>query len=234
MKNLCGSFISKGMKLKLHSFRSLAFFLGLLFSVSCLPELNEVDSVRALAPSLLYDSKKASQNEPTAWVPLIIFVTATSVTGGMSGISGADSKCNTDSNKPNSSNYKAMVVDGMIRVACITPNCSGGLTEQSNWVLKPNQMYQRSDGTVIATTNADGIFDFSTALVNSISATSNIAWTGMSNDWVADSDNCNKWMNGTGIESGRNGQSNSTSNTAISYTLMSCNSMSVLLYCVEQ
>lgn len=116
----------------------------------------------------------------------------------MLGIWGADYKCNTDINRPNSSNYKAMLVDGMSmnRVACITPNCSGGLTEQIDWVLKPNQMYQRSDGTVIATTNADGIFNFSTALVNSISATSNVAWTGMLNDWTADSDNCKGWMDG--------------------------------------
>ncbi|MBW7858878.1 MAG: MFS transporter [Leptonema sp. (in: Bacteria)] len=108
------------------------------------------------------------------------------------------------------------------------------IKEQIRIAFKNTEFFALIDGTVIATTNADGIFDFSTALVSSISDTSNIAWTGMSNDWVVDSFNCNKWMDGSIIASGRNGQSNSTSNIAISYTVMNCNSTLVHLYCVEQ
>ena len=124
----------------------------------------------------------------------IIFVTDSTYNGNLSGISGADTKCNNDANKPNTSTYKAMIVDGTNRDA------EAGA--QVDWVLKANTKYVRADGTTeIFTTNADHIFDFSIAdATNSVAATSAPVWTGLINDWTFSGESCNDWAdNGTGI-----------------------------------
>ncbi|TGL16191.1 DUF1554 domain-containing protein [Leptospira meyeri] len=42
---------------------------------------------------------------------------------------------------------------------CISNCASGGTAEHTDWVLKPNQEYRRTDGyIVIGTTSASGIF----------------------------------------------------------------------------
>lgn len=79
------------------------------------------------------------------------------------GVSGLDSQCASDTNKPSGgATYKAMVADGTNRIACTTPNCAtGGTSEHTNWIFKPNKEYRRSDGTtIIGTTTANGVFSF--------------------------------------------------------------------------
>ncbi|MBS0617839.1 MAG: DUF1554 domain-containing protein [Spirochaetes bacterium] len=113
-----------------------------------------------------------------------IFFTSSAYSGNLGGISGADAKCNADSNKPNGSTYKAIIALSGAggRVACTTGNCSGGPGEHTDWVLYPTTQYTRTDGTtVIGTTTANGIFTF--ALSNSVGGGSS-PWTGLSTTWT--------------------------------------------------
>ncbi len=150
------------------------------------------------------------------------------------GASSADSKCNSDPAKPSAStgSYKAILAD-TTRQACSTANCSGGATENSNWVLKPNQAYVRSDGTTaIGTTTAAGIFSF--PLSATIFATGGFYWTGLQNDWRTDSsNNCSNWATTSGASNGAVGTASSTSNTAIRNSTPACSGTQSLL-CAEQ
>ena len=158
-----------------------------------------------------------------------IFVTNSSYPGDLGGISGADTKCNADANKPNGSTYKAMLVGGTRR-ACSTVNCSGGASEHLDWVLYPNTTYIRSPGLVtIGTTNATvGIFPFS--LTNAFGTSGSFTWTGMTTAWQNNS-TCSVWT--SIVASGTYGIDSSTTTSALSFGTGTCGSGS-RLYCVEQ
>ena len=133
-----------------------------------------------------------------------IFVTASTWNGQFTGGAGVtvgavtlaqlDNLCMIDANQPlDGGTYKAMIVKttpGDTRTACTTVECSGGTSENTNWVLLPNHDYYRVDGiTLIGTTNAGGVFPFSIqSLTNSISGVDQWYWTG---------------LGGTGIGSGK-------------------------------
>ena len=90
------------------------------------------------------ESSLSSEISSTPIVGKKIFITATSYRGDLGGFSGADAKCNSDSNKPSGGGtYKAIL---------------GG--NPGNPALKPNQIYLRADGvTVIGTTNSSAVFN---------------------------------------------------------------------------
>ena len=124
---------------------------------------------------------------------LRIFETAATTKGNLkgstaNGIAGADAFCTSDSNKPSTGTYKALIVDGTNRVACTTANCGGGAGEHTDWVLAANKTYVRaSDSATIGTTNSVGLFTFN--LSNSFSTSSgngNNYWSGFSSTstWV--------------------------------------------------
>ncbi len=126
-----------------------------------------------------------------------MFVTDTPILGdAIGGISGADNKCAINPNNPSDgATFKAMLVHAGVRRACSPPSCSGGVSEHIDWVLYPIQEYRRLDGTVIATTNANGIFTF--PLVNSFGVFGDDAWTGLTSDFQVDNSpgitTCNNW-----------------------------------------
>jgi hypothetical protein len=143
----------------------------------------------------------------------IIFVSNTTTDGdidgtgdndGSNGIEEADTICNADSNKPNSSTYKAMIVDGLNRVACTTAGCSGGTAEHVDWVLQASTEYRQIDEfTVIATTTTAGIFSF--PLDNTVESptSTNTLWTGLNNtSWTTGSSTCSAWTDGSGASNG--------------------------------
>ncbi|EMS85950.1 PF07588 family protein [Leptospira noguchii str. Cascata] len=108
--------------------------------------------------------------------------------GNFGGISGADSFCQSHipSNVPGTGIYKAMIVDGVNRVATtVGPNSTVG---QVNWVFKPNQKYQRAeDGAIVMTTNGSGMFDFAggARLENPFTQVKESGqWTGLNSDWT--------------------------------------------------
>ncbi len=140
-----------------------------------------------------------------------IFLTATRH-ANFGGISGADAYCQSQKTASFASlageatEYKAFLVDGTNRRACSTTDCSGGVSENINWVLKANTDYYRLDGTTdtkIFTTNSSGIINFTggaTLLTPIDSSSSTLWWTGMGTDWIVfNTCNTTPWGNGTGF-----------------------------------
>lgn len=131
------------------------------------------------------------------------------------GIPEADNFCDTDANHPapGTGTYRALIVDGVNRIASVSPNAGDG---QANWVLAANQNYVRSDGTTpIFTTNANRIFVFGT-LTNSTGTTGDRYWTGLNNNWVTSPQHCTNWTtNLGGPNQGQKGRADATNGNAI-------------------
>ena len=163
-----------------------------------------------------------------------MFVTQGLYSGNLSGLTGADAKCQNDAANPagaGAGNWKAMV-SGSTRTACTSNDCSSnGSAENLDWVLKPNTPYKRPDGTQIAATNASAIFAF--PIANSIEAVGNNTWTGFYATWtrVDGGDNCNDWTNDGG--NAIYALSGSATATAIANFHIAC-SNTYRIYCVEQ
>ncbi|GIX41510.1 MAG: hypothetical protein KatS3mg129_1243 [Leptospiraceae bacterium] len=201
--------------------------------------------------NLSNNTNNNSINNPSC-NPCRIFVSTNRYDGNLGGITGADNICNNDPNKPNTSLYKALLVDGTNRVACISPNCStNGISEHIDWVLKPNTTYIRANGsTFIFTTNSDGIFIFGTAN-NSISdgppSTIYFIWTGLNQDWTiytfsSTERDCNDWNSNSSAYITKYGKSTFSDYNMISFGIDNCNQVGTAsgpssyyhLYCVEQ
>ncbi len=132
--------------------------------------------------------------------------------------------------------YKAMIVDGVNRVACTTENCSGGVSEHVDWVLQPYTEYYRIDGTtLIDQTNDKGLFTAPLTNTYRDAPGTNEAfriWVGIYNDWTSSSDNCDLW---TSTESsGTHARIDQTDNQAINYSGQLCSDNLNFLLCVEQ
>ncbi|MNK99727.1 hypothetical protein D3C87_1201380 [compost metagenome] len=156
---------------------------------------------------------------------------------GATGIAGADNLCMQNTNHPGSGTYKAMLADGVVRIACTTADCSGGVSEHTNWVLAPNTEYRRLDETtVIGTTTASGIFAFplDNTVVDGSTPEANGIWTGLDLDWTSHATNCLGFESSSGANSAMAGVSYVDSvNTIQNGGGASC-SFGQRLYCVEQ
>lgn len=96
--------------------------------------------------------------------------------GNFARISGADAYCNSHipSGLPGTGSYKAMLVDGINRVATtVGANSSSG---QKDWVFEKNTSYYRPDGKLVFTTNDAGLFDFSTGSLSQAFSDSFYLW----------------------------------------------------------
>ena len=168
--------------------------------------------------------------------PPKVFVTTATTQGTIGGIAAADAFCQGDSNKPGSppgATYRALLVDGAGRYACLTPNCGGGAAENLNWVLRPNIRYVRSDDLDLLTTNAAGIFVFGN-MDNPWSSTSvSDVWTGLQADWTSSPDSCSGWS--STATNGARGNSNAfTTAIAINSGALASCVIFLRLICVQQ
>jgi hypothetical protein len=161
-----------------------------------------------------------------------IFVSGNTYPANMGGPTGADNFCLFDPANPAGQGkglWKALLSATPLRTACVTSDCSGGIAENFNWVLKPNAVYRRGDNTQVGTTNANAIFNF--PLSNPIGSAGAFAWTGMTATWQSSS-NCVGWTDATtGL--GGQGDASATSTAAIFTSNGSCPG-SGYLYCAEQ
>lgn len=181
-----------------------------------------------------------SGNAPQKRGPLRIFVTQATYTGTqIGGLTGADTKCNTDANTPASTTgFKAMLALSGNRIACTTANCSGGAAENINWVMTPNTTYYRRDGvTQIATTNAAGIWPAPFTLTSTIDTAFFQVWTGLTmtagSEWLENAANaCTSWTSDGGTN-GTIGSSNALDANSIYNSTQTCNQLRNF-YCVEQ
>ncbi len=189
-----------------------------------------------VALSILSCGKSSSSSSAATPEPKFIFLSTSTNDGNIGGIDGADTICQRDANKPSlhaGATYKAMVV-GNTRHACTTANCSGGQSENLNWVLSPYQAYMSADSVLIAITNENAIFSFPLLLGAAIdsTATGDYAWTGLSSDWTNFADNCNNWTDNNSY-SGARGDPTASDNTSIFNSNPNCAAPNKL-YCVEQ
>ncbi|MFZ3207613.1 MAG: DUF1554 domain-containing protein [Geobacteraceae bacterium] len=176
-----------------------------------------------------------------------IFVTASKHVGdfkndpllqGANAIGKADYFCNIDTNKPNNSTYKALIVDGVNRDA----------VNNVDWVLKPNTLYYKSYGNVeIGKTVSNSLLPVMyTDLTNAIAdrlpesndpyVMANNVWTGIGgpSNYLKGSD-CSGWSIGDNSSSGSLGttyQKGVLSISSVGSTWGCLQKMS--LYCVEQ
>ncbi|MBI3396638.1 MAG: DUF1554 domain-containing protein [Spirochaetia bacterium] len=163
--------------------------------------------------------------------PKLIFVSNSTSSGNLGGIPGADSICNSDSAKPaNTGTYKALIALAAVRVASLTANVGDG---QVDWVLRPNQVYTRPDGTQIMTTNAASLYVFGPNLTNAIGTTGSALWTGLNGDWTTAGGCGAAWNDGTSGVFGRYGVANAATQAAINGGNLACNNLGSL-FCVQQ
>jgi len=174
---------------------------------------------------------------------LRIFTTTNNYAPGSSTVvsfnspASADAKCMVDPNYPGSGTYHALIVDGSTRVACTTPNCSGGgspAPEGTDWVFQPNTPYYKeffSTIVVVGTTNDAGVFEF--PMDNFMGSAAGSAWTGLNSDWTSNTNSCLSWASSSGTNSGSIGSLTSTTDTSINFLSIACSSSTVFL-CVEQ
>ena len=170
-----------------------------------------------------------------------VFLSAAQPAGNMGGIAEADALCNADGNKPDAANYKALLVDGVNRRACVNANCTptaGG--DGLDWVFQAATTYYRDDGggnySPVLTTNASRVAGFP-LLTNGFNASgANEYWTGLETDWTvafSGSDlDCADWA---GAGSGQTGVGGSATADAISVNTPICVIAGTYhLVCVEQ
>lgn len=165
------------------------------------------------------------------------FSTSIPYNGNRGGIAGADAKCMSDSKKPTEparAVFKAFLVDDVNRIACLTSNClTGGVSEHTDWILKPDTIYVRAvDGTNIATTNSVGIFTIQTNDAENPSISTSI-FTGLNTSgWTTRIGNhCSRWNDGTIGSTG--GIAPNSNSLYFSGGVPTCDSSSVI-FCVEQ
>lgn len=163
-----------------------------------------------------------------------IFVNENGFTGDQVAPTAADTLCNNAA--PTGYTAKALIADGSTRYACSTANCSGGVSENHNWVLYPSTTYYRyGDNAVIGTTTSAGIFTF--PLTNSMSNSGAPAWAGLNDDWTSDTtNNCSTWTSASSSHSGAVGDTGSIDDGAIVDTMFptySCDNL-MFLICVTQ
>lgn len=161
-----------------------------------------------------------------------LFVSATGTTGNIGGVTAADTICNADANRPDTTKtYKAVITDGTNRKACTTADCAnGGATENLDWVLAASTEYYRADETLIGTTTAAGIFSF--PLTAAVGSAATQYWTGMDTNWNSVGD-CTNWATANAGNSGTTGIDNATGNTSIDLNYQTCDNTKQLL-CAQQ
>ncbi len=151
-----------------------------------------------------------------------IFVTEAAVQGDFGGVAQADELCMV--NRPDSLDYKALIVDETTRTALAK--------NQKNWVLLANTKYYRQDGTTLAfTTNSKAIFDYNDNMTNSFAGIGDTYWTGLNIYWETTAQTCGNWSSTT--VDAVYGSDNQIDGRAIATDLSSCAESRKIL-CVEQ
>jgi trimeric autotransporter adhesin len=140
---------------------------------------------------------------------------------GTGGVAAADAFCAADKNRPKDGTYRALLVDGLNRVA------ESG--KQKDWVLKANTKYVRLDKGEIGTTNANGVFPL--PLKSPIGFTSTPVWVGLGSSWQA-GNHCSGWTSNAPA-SANAGQASQVGEGAFFGATVTCDTQ-LRLYCVEQ
>jgi Protein of unknown function (DUF1554) len=127
-------------------------------------------------------------------------VTSFPVPGAIQRIEDADLVCQTYAG----GTYRALLVDGDVRVATKTPYKGDG---QVDWVLRPYTRYLTTLGNLIWITDDVALLGVRNgqpvALLNPIlPGPIAFAWVGFENDWTSSVDNCLGWNSSLGTDGG--------------------------------
>ncbi len=163
-----------------------------------------------------------------------VFVTSSTVSPYL-GIGGFDNECMTDPVKPSGgSTYKAMVVQGTTRRACVSAGCAtSGAAEGIDWVLQPSRRYVRAtDFAELFTANSAGVFSFG-SWQSPPSAISVSFWTGLTASWTNSASHCLSWSNNLAGTYGATGDASATNSAVVAGAALDCTG-SYHLLCVEQ
>jgi hypothetical protein len=151
------------------------------------------------------------------------------------GVSGADMKCESVVG----STYRAFIVDGVNRIASVSPFHGDG---QVDWVLKKYMQYQNMSNQVIWTTDSTALLGVTLGtagtLMNPIAPTDDGlgTWMGMNNDYTSGPD-CVHWTANTTTASATGAAANATSvgqNFPNNGGTSDCATYARHLVCVEQ
>jgi hypothetical protein len=142
----------------------------------------------------------------------IIYNTTANYTGNLGGLSGANSICNSDPNKPSTGFAAAYTYKAMLNGNNAT---TSGVT------------YYRTDGVTVITTANGGNLIGAATLSNAVTGTFRYVWTG------ANGNSCSNWSNGTNSFNGDIGESSTILGTYWSYGTSQCQ-IGNSLYCVSQ
>jgi hypothetical protein len=145
------------------------------------------------------------------------------------GIAGADELCKTFGQ-----NWKAMISDGMFRIASANGWSNDG---QKEWVLLPYTAYLNASQELIGVTGEDSLLGVpqTGALIHAIGLVESQVWTGLNDDWTSNADDCDDWKSGSAQNEGAVGQA---SDALANYLRLenvegACNTPR-RLYCVQQ
>jgi hypothetical protein len=148
---------------------------------------------------------------------LRMFVSQNSYQGNLSGVLGADEKCNSDSNRP-------VTISPFLAFVGHLPD------RNASAVYIPNFTYIRPDLTTeIFTADSSGMPP--ETLVNSVSTSSTNVWTGFGTGFTVGG-NCSNWESNLLADTGAIGNSGATDSDWYTDVSLSC-SGSYKLYCVE-
>lgn len=170
--------------------------------------------------------------------PYLIFVANNNAVGWaggqVGGVSGADAKCQADSQCQNGWTCKAMLVDESgTRTAAPAP---------VNWVLHPNTQYKNSSGNIIGVTGANptGYTEsapnsqtFAFPLFNPFQEdyTISLIATGLNSDWTTSDATCNSWTDNNSWQ--QVGSLGDTGAISINYSSYEC-TLLIAIACVQQ
>jgi hypothetical protein len=162
---------------------------------------------------------------------LKIFVTASSFTGDLGGIEGADQKCNNDENTPSNikRHYKALLGSFLDRKLDID------LDVEIDWPLEANLSYFRATGVKIGDTNSEKKLIF--PLLTGVTDVSTEVWSGFNDsniNFVLGSSTCRNWTDGTSVWKGFFGQGVKINKDMYTTAIPSGCDASKHIYCVEQ
>lgn len=205
------------------------------------PYVYVVTAVFANGESEPSPARSTSPYVPCSTCRMLVTPTTYSPGVGFNGIVGADSICAGAAVTAGLvGTYRALLVDGVLRRACTSTNCTiSGTAESIDWVLHASTNYTRSDGTTaVLTTNANAVFTGS--LSGTVSAAATSYWTGINESvswsWQTSDNTCSGWTNNTASFSASYGVSTWADSRAIaiSSAVAACNSAPNSLLCVQQ
>ncbi len=153
---------------------------------------------------------------------VLIFVTQTTYSGNLIGISGANAKCQSDANATGLTGYtiKALISDASQNAKNVLP------------VAQQVQPVYRLDGTTQIAANWAALWNTAAILLSkSVTETYGEFWTGSETNGNVATSTCNNWTEGTAVGSAMVGRYNNTDYNWIAYGPRSCE-VYRKLYCV--